>query len=487
MKCLLIEPKGINEGLNIGLGYIASTLRSNGHDVRVIDLNNKQESVKERIDNALDWEPDVIGFSIKTTNLDESCKIAKFCLKKSNDAFFIAGGPHITMEQTNFMREYKDIFDCAVIGECEITIIELLNVLEKNRKVIDKVKGIIFYNENEELIRTEPRPLIKDLDTLPFPNYHVFDSVENDMLTYPIITSRGCPYECVFCLSKCLWGRVWRPRSPENVIEEIKDAKNKYKIKYLDIWDDNFTLNRKRAENICDLMISENLDLQWTLPNGVRADKIDLSLLKKMKKAGCTRIKFGIENADPETFSYVKKGETLEDIEKAVSIAKKVGIEVNAFMIIGLINTTYGSFLKSLNFVKTLGIKTHWYPAVPYPNTELYAWVKREGRFLKDYKKGFHAGGDRHPPIIFDTPEFPANERIRAYYLGNLRCKTFEFFYSEGRSLRAHIQTILKILRIAWKYDRIKFPFHIVNVFLFFVKRALRKMMSVKNYMVNIR
>jgi radical SAM superfamily enzyme YgiQ (UPF0313 family) len=316
MKVLLINPKGPSSGYGVGLAYLASVLIENRNEVKVLDFHNKTEKQKTRLKNALKEDWDVIGISINSFTVNTSKRIIKDSKKIKPNVKYIAGGPYVTMKGEEFIKENPE-FEIAMCGESEYTILNYLNAIKNNTK-LEKVKGIIFRKKGK-VIRTPPAELIRNLDELPFPNFKVFDSLDKEIYSYPITSSRGCPYECVFCLNAVLFDRKWRARSPQNIIKELIHTKKEYNIKSFHFDDDNFTLHKERAKKILRLLIknSKKLDLTFELNNGIRADKIDEELAYLLKKARCKKVGIGIENGDYKTFEYVKKGEKLEDIRKA--------------------------------------------------------------------------------------------------------------------------------------------------------------------------
>lgn len=475
-KILLIDPKGFGAGLSLGLGYLAGVLLKNKYQVKVLDFNNHASrlvkgpgfnlglssplSWQERLDQALKWKPEVIGLTINSFTLDHALEIVTHCRQKTDpQVVYLAGGPHLNMFQKSFLEKYHYLFDFAFLGEGEITLPDLL----KNLNQPQKVKGILYYEaRKDEVIQTEPRPLIEDLNSLPFPDFKVFDTVsaKAGLHNYQMMSSRGCPFGCVFCFK--MWGRKWRARSAENVLAEIKQAKKKYRPKTLTFWDDNFTLDLKRAKRICDLMISEKINLPYGLA-GMRADLADEELICKLKESGCNNISMGIEDADPKTFPLVGKGESLKQIEKTVKLIQKYEIPLIGYMVTGLINHTYQSFLRSLEFIEKLGIAAHWSIAFPFPRTPLFVWVHQNGRFLMTLEQGFQqCMTSKNPPIVFDTPEYPAGQRLKAYYLGNLRSKSYDLLIS-SRSGNFFKQGF-DILEIIWKYDRPNASWHFKNL-----------------------
>lgn len=410
MKIVLIDPKGFSDGLNTGLGYLAAVLKE--HAMSVVDFNNKSGDEYRRL--SVVKEADIVGISIKSFTLNESLRLAKLVKKINPHTKLIAGGPHVTTDGYNFLRE-NPVFDVCVVGEGEAPFFEIAS-----GKAYEKIKGIIF-RKNNEIIVNETRGWIANLDALPFPEYGAFDSVDDAIYSYPLVTSRGCPYSCTYCSVGNVIGKRWRARSPKNVIDELVHAKEKYKCEEFRVLDDDFTLDIKRAKKICHLLIENNLNLKWSCPNGIRADKLDEELIALMKNSGCYSISIGIESGVPEVFDKIKKGEKLEDVENAVRMIKKNGIKVHGFFIIGLPGSIYKKDRESAKFGKRIGLDSALFGIlVPYPGTEVYEILKNDKNvvWLDDWKKGFHIGFKPKP--IFETPNYMAKEMKKAYYLNNI-------------------------------------------------------------------
>ena len=416
IKIVFIDPKGVWEGLNNGIACIAANVR-NEHEVKVIDFVNRTNgSLEKRLEPVKD--ADFVGISIKSFTMIESIMVAKKAREINPAAKIVAGGPHVIVDGLNFMKE-NTIFDLAVVGEAELTFKELLS-----GKDYTHVSGLI-YRVGNELKQNPMQGWITNLDTLPFPAYDDFDSVNIDgkiqpIENWPLVTSRGCPYTCTYCNVPVVIGRKFRTRSGENILEELAYAKEKYKSKEFKILDDNFTLLMDRAKDICKIFIDEKLDMKWTCPNGIRADRLDEELCNLMKEAGCYSMSIGVESGDSDVFDKIKKGERLVDVERGIKLAQEAGIKVHGFFIIGLVGSTYEADMRSIEFAKRLGISASWGILVPYPGTEVWEQVKadKNTRMLRDWKEGFHIGA--RPKPVFDTPQYTAEERVRAYYKANM-------------------------------------------------------------------
>ncbi|HLD39459.1 MAG TPA: radical SAM protein [archaeon] len=414
MKIVFVDPKGVWEGLNNGIAYIASNIQA--EEIKVVDFVNRSGNVKKRLDVAKD--ADIVGISIKSFTLDESIMVANMVRKINPTAKIIAGGPHVMVDGVNLLKD-NPIFDLGVFGEAETTFKEILS--GKNPAAIS---GVI-HRSNGNVIQNPLREWNTDLDKLKFPIYDHFDSINiNDQIhkieNWPLVTSRGCPYSCTYCNVPTVIGRKFRTRSGRNIFDELVYAKEKYGSNEFKVLDDNFTLQMDRAKDICRLFIDEKLNMKWTCPNGIRADRLDEELCSLMKEAGCYSMSIGVESGDPEVFDKIKKGEKLEDVERGIKLAQAAGIKIHGFFIIGLLGSTYEADKRSMEFAKRLGITASWGILVPYPGTEVWEQIKKDkkARILRDWKEGFHVGA--RPKPVFDTLEYTAEERVRAYYYANM-------------------------------------------------------------------
>jgi radical SAM superfamily enzyme YgiQ (UPF0313 family) len=314
--------------------------------------------------------------------------------------------------------------DFVVIGEPECTTLDLVGVLEKGAtEELEETQGL-GYVQNGHTIITQPRPAIQNLDSMPFPARHLlpmstyFAAVKEIPLRGEIckpwatmITSRGCPHNCVFCSNYLVMGKRWRARSPENVVAEIEQLIGAYKIRQLDFSDDNMTHDKKRMGAICDIMVERGLDLEWYTPNGVRADGLDEKLLRKMKASGCRKIRIAPESGVQRVVDQViRKNLDLKTVENAVVSARKVGIGVGCFFVIGLIGETKQDIEKTIEYackLRRLGADSFYFSyAMPLYGTELYEQAKRGGFLKAEFCD--EALAEAQP--LIETPEFTADE-----------------------------------------------------------------------------
>ena len=357
----------------LGLGYIASSLRKHGVSVTLVDCTflTKKEALKRiQLSN-----PEIIGIYSMFSMKQQSIELAK--LLRKNCEMLIAGGPLPTLTSKDFLRE----FDVVVIGEGEETIVELVDAIEKNLD-LSAIKGIAYREKGRGEVKITPsRPVIHDLDRVPFPSRDLFENQSyknyySKKFSYTItsmITSRGCPFNCDFC-SRSVFGNKFRTRSAVNIVDEIETV---LALGYDRIWfaDDCFTLNRKRLVEICDEIINRRLRFGWECLS--RVDTIDREVADKMREAGCVRVFFGIESGNNSVLAVMNKQTTVEQARKAVFIAKEAGIQVGAFFILGYPGESDKTVLDTVRFASSLPLDYLSFTLpYPIPGTPLYERVK---------------------------------------------------------------------------------------------------------------
>jgi anaerobic magnesium-protoporphyrin IX monomethyl ester cyclase len=277
-----------------------------------------------------------------------------------------------------------------------------------------------------------PQPWIKDLDSLPFPARHLLPMDKYTILGKKstignIISSRGCPFYCTFCESSLLFGRMFRARSPKNVVDEMKQLINEYHPKTIEFSDDLFTLNMKRTETICDEIRRRGLDIPWACSS--RVDTVSRSLLRKMKKAGCILIYYGVESGSQRVLNLMRKHIKIEQIIKAIKWTKEVGIEILASFIIGFPGETREDMQKTIAFAKRLDVDYAQFSfATPYPGTELYQMAKEKGLLLTEDWSQYTAG----KPVI-------AVDNSTKDDLTKLLKKAYQKFYLSPKLLLRHL------------------------------------------------
>lgn len=422
-----------------GLGYIASVLRNNGIDVHILDVavsNNKE------VDYFLYQGFHLVGISATSATYDRALMIAKKVKEKNPVTKIVLGGPHVGIALKEVL-EKSSVIDYAIYGEGEYSLLELARTLETGNHSTDQlanIRGLIYRNHEASIVINEPAELIQNLDSLPFPAWDLFPMKRYDQ--HVLLTSRGCPFNCSFCAISKLWGRHWRARSVDSIVNEITWVVSTFGKRQFYIADDNFTLDINRIESFCDKVLP--LKIRWFC-QGVRADRVTEVMLKKMRDAGCTGIALGVESANPVVLRNINKGESVEDIKKAVTMIKDVGINLHGLFMIGNIGDTFETVKESVDFAVNQDFTTFdFYLALPYPRTELWNYVEKCGRWINREYTEFNHFSDRP---VFETPEFSVDERIKAYQMALQASKEAKKkYYSKmlKRALRGDFGMITK-------------------------------------------
>lgn len=389
-KVVLIRPfpsfaKEINEATNyppVGLAYLASFLESKGITCKIIDASLSRLKKEKILEQVKKFNPCIIGITSNIAYAKDSNLLSKF-LKKNLDKFIVIGGPFASLMAKETLKESKA--DCVVRGEGELV---LWNII-KNELKIEDIKGVSFLR-NGKLVNNEREQLIDDLDKIPFPAYHLLPHLSNyksrsrGSPVAPILTSRGCPYQCIYC-SKDIFGSKFRKRSPENIIKEIESLIKKYNIKQIDILDDNFTLDIEWANKVLDMLIKRNIKLHITLPNGVRADKLTRKIIHKMKQVGVYKVGIGIETGDERIMKIIKKNLDLNKVIQGIKWFRAENIIVFGFFMLGLPGETPKTMQKTIDFaIKANPHIANFAITIPMPGTELFDIIKNKGKFVKD-------------------------------------------------------------------------------------------------------
>ncbi|MDD5421813.1 MAG: radical SAM protein [Candidatus Omnitrophica bacterium] len=420
MRILFIDPLGDEEstGLNIGIAYCAVSLIERGHTVSILDMVNlRQHDPFERIEAAVkSLDPHIVGISITNMSFNNS----RSCIKDMKRYFkgkILLGGPEITVLGSRSLEMMPEA-DMAVIGEGERTLPELLSALE-GEKDLSSVQGLVWRSLGR-ITANPPRPFIMDLDSVSFPQYAAFGVDAMDV--YPIITSRGCPYGCIFCFSHL--GKKWRPRTPENILKEIKTAKEVYRAKMFHVTDASFNVDINRVERFCDLLIENKIDMPWVI-QGFRADRVTEKMVKRLHDARCRRIWVGIETLEQDVFKNINKGETIDQIKNSIALMKKYDMEIFGYMLMGLPGDTFKKTLRSFENARKLDLDVLAYSScVPFTGTAMEKWVKANAVSLED-SYNISSIGTRYDRIAFETNEFSAKERVRARMILNVKSGSY--------------------------------------------------------------
>jgi len=392
----------------IGLGILGEMLRQCGADYTVVDLGLGYDMpyLLERIE---DFSPDAVAISMMTYKYTHLYSVLDQIKDANPDVKIIAGGPHLTAWKARVLEQCPSI-DFGVSREGEFTLQELCR-----GEQLPSIKGLV-YRKDGQIVFNGERELIADLDSIPFPQYEQFE-MDKYKPTIQINSSRGCPYQCIFCQSCSVLGRKWRARSAENIADEIqfwfqKDYRN------FTFVDDNFTLNKKRIYQICKEIESRQLfGLHLSAP-GVRVDSVDRNLLLRMKEVGFRYLAFGIEAGNNKILKILKKGFTIEQAEAGVRQAVELGFDVKLYFLVGSPHETLDDIRDSMDFAMKYPIQdVNFASLMPIPETELMTWVEKEGRLLAPYEVYLNDYAEFERIPHFDAPGMSLPERKRALRL----------------------------------------------------------------------
>jgi len=400
MKIALINLEQNFGCLPIGLAYIAGYVREFGgfNDIKVIDREDPIKTIKK-------YNPDIIGISVVSEQYYKAKNLAKR-IKEFSNATLVIGGAHINAMPGNLKTSN---FDIGVVGEGEQTFLELLNCF-KNKKnpsedELKKIKGIIFIDGKGKLIATPRRELIINLDSIPFPAYDLLKMKEFYLVPGPVgagligirgylMTSRGCPYNCIYCGSNSIWGRSGtRWHSAERVVDDIKKWVEIYGTNHFSVYDDLMIVNKPRLRKIVDLLEKEGLTKKIDFELYGRANILDEEICRLLKRMNVTSIAFGLESGSERVLNYLKKGNvTVEQGKNAIKLCKKYGFKVTGLFILGSPGEKEEDMKKTIQFAKDPNLDNiQAYQATPLPGTELWATALKQ----KSIKEDFYEYPDR--------------------------------------------------------------------------------------------
>ena len=357
----------------LSLAYLTAVLEAEGVEVEVLDFLVSRYS-PARLRRALaDFRPQIVGVTCVTMTYPRAARMLRVVKAFDPAIVTVIGGPHVTFTAEETLRR-APWTDVVVLGEAEDTIVDLTRAIDCGGDLAS-VAGIVFRN-GDTVTTTAPRPLITDLDRLPLPARHRLPLARYQALGMPctVITSRGCPYGCLFCSAHRMFGRRVRFREPGLVVDEIERIRRDLGFRQINIVDDTFTANHRHAEAVCDEMLRRNLEVDWSVY--ARVDNMTPDLAALMKRAGCNTVLFGIESADEGILRTIGKGITPEDVRRGVAIAAGAGIGVYCSFIIGLPGESRQTIAASNAFAGEVnadfGAEYGYHILSPLPGTDLY-------------------------------------------------------------------------------------------------------------------
>jgi anaerobic magnesium-protoporphyrin IX monomethyl ester cyclase len=389
----------------LGLAYLHAMLEQENHNVKTLALNNYNMNTSyQRIFSVIkEWKPDVIGFQVFSMNRTATYLVMEKILIEFPGIRIVLGGIHASVMFQQLIERYPKVV--IVIGEAEITICELMRAFEYGTS-LKEIEGITFWQDNHVVV-TNPRPLIKDLDTLPFPKHEIFFEQDPKRKMAHMITSRGCPFKCSFCCLHNVTQRKWRTRSPQKVVDELKWLKKSFpSIHSVQFHDDTLTLDSKRTDELCRLLIRENLSLKLICSARVKPSSREMFLL--MKKAGFTKIMFGLETGSRTLLESIHKNIKPEDVIKLFENIRGIDFDITTFLMCGFPGENNETIAETIDLVrKTQKINYNYIQGVGklfvYPGTEIYEIMKKAGSVNDEFWLS-------HEPVPFFTVEHSLSE-----------------------------------------------------------------------------
>jgi len=419
---------------NLGIGMLAAVLEEARYDVGVLDCFGLELTKEDVIRQLKEQKPSIILIGAVTANMRIGMELLSAAKRLNPEVITVIGGPHVTGNPESALTP-PGIVDYVVMGEAEETIVELLAYIKGNSPLQKhEIKGIMYF-ENGQRIRTPDRGIVKKLDRLPMPAYHLFPMERYHSYGWlnlgrkfsTMSTSRGCPFKCSFCQSS--WEAVyWRQRSAEKVFEEVRLLYERYGVRHIYFQDDDFCANPDRVIAICRMIKEAKLDLAWECLTRVTQAKEDM--LKEMAEAGCRTILYGVETGYEEGFKRINKPISLQMVIGAVRRTQEHGILVRTSYIMGFPWEGEKEMRETIRFAKKVDADLTYFNIInPYPGTPIYDEIVSKGLFLDP--ENF----DNH--IIHGTDPMIRTEKLTAkqvrYWVGRA---VLEFYLRPSFLLR---------------------------------------------------
>jgi anaerobic magnesium-protoporphyrin IX monomethyl ester cyclase len=437
----------------LGIGYLAAVLEKNQYEVNVIDCQALRPTRNQLKAELIKSHPDVVGVTSATLTYKPALEIVKTAKEALPNCLLILGGPHVTVLDEQTLNEAPEA-DIIVRGEGEQTMLELADLVSRSDlKNIQEVEGITF-RRNDKIVRNKDRAFIQNLDELPHPAYEHFQLSKYKLsgkMYLPIITSRGCPFQCTFCLASRMCGKRFRTRSPKKVVDELEWLRDVHGADVFAFYDDTFTFDIKRAYEICEEMKNRGFDLPWDCRT--RVDRISTEVLSKMRDANCQLIHFGVESGSQKMLSAMKKGTTVEQNERAIRWTKEVGISVAISVVVGYPGETADMLKQTFDFIRKTGPDyVYVCQAIPYPGTELFDLLRELGWEVSTEWNHYDEQSQ-----VFKNPFLPLQkiEEMRGTFYNQFFSPSYFLHKSLKRDFYSQVMARAALNHLLW---RIKLP-----------------------------
>ena len=417
----------------LGLLYLSAYIRPHGYAPHVIDLKVERLDDHDLLARVRRVRPDVIGIGAFTPDAPEMHRVTQLLKRAFPSVPIVAGGPHPSTDPDEVLED--ESIECAVVGEGEASFLDVLNTLAAGRS-LDGVPGIAVRGSGNTVRRNCPREPIRDLDGMPFPAWELVD-IERYAAFHgqtpvgrrrymSIFTSRACPYQCTYCHT--IFGKEFRVRSPESVVEEIRELKRRYGIRYIEVCDDIFNMKWQRAVSVCEAIVRSGCDIRMSFPNGLRADIMRDELLDAMRAAGTYFISYAVETASPRLQQLIKKRLHLERTREMIAKTANAGIFVNGFFMLGFPTETREEVQMTIDYACNTRLHSCTFSILcPFRGTEIYEWASKEGMTEFNPEPGYELYHTGH----VNCSRLSNRELVAMRVGGYLR-----FYFGGGRILR---------------------------------------------------
>ena len=436
----------------LGLCYIASILEGEGYPVYIIDAEVLKFSMDETVNKILSYDPTIVGITSTMNSFHSAIELGRRIKESNSEIYLVLGGPYVSSLKINALDK---TFDFGVYGEGEQTTLELIRYLEHGGYK-SKIDGLIYKSKGQFKLN-KPREYIDSLDNIPFPARHLLPDLKlyrpnaqsyKKLPATTMITSRGCPYNCIFC-DRSTFGNRYRAHSAKYVVDEIQMLIEQFGIKEIWFVDDTFTINKKRVMKICDMLIERNLDISWSCLG--RINTVTFEMLKKMKQAGCWMIAYGIETGNQDVMNYIKKGITLEQTEPAIKCTKQAGLLAKGYFMLGHPIDTLKTIDETIDFAVSLPLDYALFLiTTPIPNTELFEKCKSVGKLVHTDLSKFSAWDAVYEPpdVSLQQLKDKHREAYRKFYLRPSYIFRQLKNIRNGDDLWRHINAFITILHL---------------------------------------
>ncbi|MCI5144427.1 MAG: radical SAM protein, partial [Candidatus Electrothrix sp. AR3] len=393
------------------------------HDVKILDLEALRDVIEKHIVDIKEFAPDIIGvFGTSPIHkyIKESIRVLNEICPLST---IIVGGPHATFFPEDLLNSEVKI-DYVFRGEAENSILEFVNQLKLYNKVVDqdKIPGIAYKIEKDCFVDSNI-PRIKDLDSVPMPAYNLlpleryFEAGSSEK-TITMMTSRGCPNQCIYCAEPVLYGKKFRSRSAANVVDEMRYLRDQYKIDHVVFYDSTFNHDKDRVKQICKQIIKESIGITWRAR--VRADKLDQEMVELMKLSGCEELSLGVETGSERILTILKKNETKEEIKNAFELIREQNLWCSGYFMFGIPGETVSDMQETIDFA--IELNPDWAlfsAATPFPGTELFDMVEKDliNTDLGNYKFNFNKSIISYDKISNEQIDYYINLAYEKFYL----------------------------------------------------------------------